>query len=204
MPCRARPNRVWYCSAAMPILAWSLSFNVAADGLDHQLDLAALMELLTGVRWVDLAYQETVQSGLIDIPLSTRGQLVYEAPDRIRRISDSGDGFALDGDRMQLISHGRVARELVVTDIKPLAAMVDALRATFAGDLTALREHYRLDYQADGARWILDLAPLTSAVSSLIQRIRISGDGATIQVIETLERSGDQRRIRMQVLSREP
>jgi hypothetical protein len=175
---------------------------VAAAG--QPADVQALMHLLGRVERVEVAYQERVESGLIDTAIGTRGHLLYQAPDRIRRMSNDGDGFVLDGDRMQLIKDNQVADELVVSDIEPLAALVGALRATFAGDLAALQANYRLDYGATEQAWTLDLAPRAMALSPLFQRIRIVGNGATIETIERLEANGDRRTLQMQLLAREP
>lgn len=176
--------------------------SVATSG--QPVDAQALMNLLGRVERVEVAYQETVESDLIDTPLGTQGHLIYQAPEHIRRISDRGDGFELDGERMRLISNGRVVNELIVSDIKPLEAMVGALRATFAGDFATLKANYRLDYQTDKAHWTLDLGSGGQAFSGLFERIRIVGDGATIETIEILERNGDRRSLRMRLLSREP
>jgi outer membrane lipoprotein-sorting protein len=176
--------------------------TVAAVG--QPADVQALMQLLGRVERVEVAYRERVESGLIDTAIDNRGNLVYQAPDRIRRISDGGDGFALEGERMQLIGGDRVTDELVVSEIKPLEALVGALRATFAGDLAALQADYRLDYGTTEQAWTLDLAPRGMALSPLFQRIRIIGDGATIGIIEVLEANGDRRTMQMRLLAREP
>jgi outer membrane lipoprotein-sorting protein len=181
------------------LLALPLSSAAAQPG-----DVKALMSLLGRVHRVELSYQETVESGLIDIPISTRGRMVYEAPDHIRRISDQNEGFVLDGNRMQLISDGRFVKELVVSDIAPLQAMVGALRATFAGDLAKLRADYRLDYRAAEGHWTLDLEPRNSGLSAVFRRIEMVGDGATIRTILMEEPNGDRRTLHMRMLSREP
>lgn len=199
-----RPGLVARGRAACLALYLSLSYAGILSAAGQPVDVQALMQLLGRVERAEVAYQERVESGLIDTAIGTRGNLVYQAPDRIRRISDDGDGFALDGDRMQLIRGNQVADALVVSEIKPLAALVGALRATFAGDLAALQADYRLDYGTTEQAWTLDLAPRAIALSPLFQRIRILGDGATIETIEMLEANGDRRTLQMQLLAREP
>jgi len=167
-------------------------------------DVKALMALLRRVRRVEVSYQETVKSGLIDTTISTRGRLVYEAPDHIRRISDRREGFVLDGDHMRLMAGGRVVKELVVSDLAPLEAMVGALRATFSGDLATLRGDYRLDYRPANGHWTLDLEPRGSGLSAMFRHIEMVGDGATITTIVMEEPNGDRRTLRMRLLSREP
>ncbi|QVL46794.1 MAG: hypothetical protein KFB96_13575 [Thiocapsa sp.] len=199
-----RPGLVVRVRAACLALYLSLSYAGTLSAAGQPVDVQALMQLLGRVERAEVAYQERVESGLIDTAIGTRGNLVYQAPDDIRRISDDGDGFALDGDRMQLIRGNQITDELVVSEIKPLAALVGALRATFAGDLAALQADYRLDYGVTEQAWTLDLAPRAIALSPLFQRIRILGDGATIETIEMLEANGDRRTLQMQLLAREP
>ncbi|MEA3640597.1 MAG: LolA-related protein, partial [Lamprobacter sp.] len=79
-----------------------------------------------------------------------------------------------------------------------------ALRATFAGHLTALRTDYRLDYHPADVHWTLDLRPRRSGLSHLFRRISMIGDGASIRTIAMEEPDGDLRRLRMRLLAREP
>ncbi|WP_295405594.1 LolA-related protein [uncultured Thiocystis sp.] len=204
MPRRGRHSVLLGHAASLIFLGLSLCPTQSVATSRQPVDAQALMNLLGRVKRVEVAYQETVESTLIDIPLGTRGRLFYQAPARIRRLSDQGDGFELDGERMRLISSGRVVNEFMVSDIKPLEAMVGALRATFAGDLATLQANYQLDYQIDQTHWSLDIGSREGALSGLFERIRIIGDGATIETIEILEPNGDQRSLRMQLLAREP
>lgn len=201
MPGRATERRS--PRASLAVVALLLSIPLPA-GAAQPADLEALMALLGRVQRVEVSYTETVESGLIDTALSTRGRLVYESPDRIRRISDDNRGFVLEGDRMQLISDGRVVKELAVSDVAQLQAMVGALRATFAGDLESLRRDYRLEYRPGATQWTLGLSPLAQGLSSLYRGIEMLGDRATIGSIVLEESNGDRRTLRMRLLLREP
>lgn len=204
MTCSRHPGLIARGHAACLALCLSMSYAGTLSAAGQPVDVQALMHLLGRVDRAEVAYQERVESGLIDTAIGTRGHLLYQAPDRIRRMSDDGDGFVLEGERMQLIRDNQVANELIVSEIEPLAALVGALRATFAGDLAALQANYRLDYGATEQAWTLDLAPRAMALSPLFQRIRIVGNGATIETIEMLEANGDRRTLQMQLLAREP
>jgi hypothetical protein len=159
------------------------------------------MALLGRVQQVEVVYQETLESDLLDTAISTRGRLVYEAPDRIRRISTQNEGFVLEGDTMQLVADGKVVEELSVSSIAPLEAMVTALRATFAGDLGRLTSAYRLDYQSDDTSWRLALAPREAGLLMVFLRIEMVGNGSTITSILIEEPDGDRRILRMRPLT---
>ena len=162
------------------------------------------MTLLARVERVEVAYRETIESGLIETAISTRGHLIYTAPDAIRRVSDQGEGFVLDGEKIGVIADGKVVDELDIADVKPLEGMIGALRAIFAGDVTRLRQDYQPDYQAEGHQWTLSLTPRATGLSRLFQLIRITGDGAVIKSIAIHESNGDRRTLRMRLLERTP
>jgi hypothetical protein len=193
----------WAAAAAGALISALLCFPATA-ALQQPADVQALMTMLGRVERVEVAYRETVESALIETVISTRGRLVYTAPDAIRRVSDQGEGFQLDGEKIRLIADGKVVDELDIADIKPLEAMIGALRAIFAGDLARLRQDYQLDYQAGGQSWTLSLTPRAIGLASLFQLIRITGDGAVIEGIAIHESNGDRRTLRMRLLERTP
>ena len=141
---------------------------------------------------------------MIDTVISTRGTLVYESPNHLQRISDKGEGFLLDGRKLALIVDHQVVRELDISDLAPLEAMIGAMSDTFSGDLAALRANYRLEYKQGETHWTLGLIPRNSRLSTVFQRIQIVGNGSAVTSIKVEESDGDQRTLRMQVLARKP
>ena len=75
-------------------------------------------------------------------------------------------------------------------EIRPL---VEAIRATLAGDAATLRMHFRVDFSGDPARWRLVLTPLSMRVLAAVQRITIEGEAAFVLVVETQGREGRSR-----------
>ena len=191
-----------YGAGALLLCGWLLV--PAAASAAEPADLEALMALLGRVQRVEVAYEETVESGLVSTAIGSRGRLEYQAPDRLRRISDRNDGFDLDGQRIRLIRGGTVVTEIEISDIAPLEAMVGALRGCFAGDLAMLEDDYRLHYAPREESWELRLEPLDGAVSRLLKRIELHGSGATVRSIAVLEADGDRRTMRLRLLAREP
>jgi hypothetical protein len=167
-------------------------------------DLGGLMSLLGRVERVEADYRETVTSDLIATTISQRGMLIYQAPDRLERVDDGGNGFVLDGQQLNLINDGQVVRELNVADLPSLQALVGALRAIFAGDLETLRAAYELDYRALNEHWELDLEPIDTDLKMVLGRLHLVGTGATITRIDTTERNGDMRAMYMTLKRRRP
>lgn len=171
---------------------------------DQPPDLEGLARLLGQVERVELDYTESVELDLIEILLTTRGRLIFQAPDRIERISEGGEGFRLVGDALQLIRDAQVVRQLSVADIPPLAQTIGALRATFAGDVPYLRDLFKVTYRPAEDHWRLDLTPKAGPFSSALKRIRIRGNGDLIESIELHESDGDRRILELRLRERLP
>jgi hypothetical protein len=196
-----RRTHAWSVQAA--IITWLLLVPLTGHAVEPG-DIQDLVRLLAKVQQVEVNYREILESGLIDTVISTNGKLFYEAPDHIRKLSEQGRGFQIDGNRMQLINDGQVVQELKVADITQLKALVSILRAIFAGDLETLKLNYHLDYRPAATWWTLDLTPHDLTLSGFFQRIEIIGSGAMVNSIALYEADGDSRTLVMQLLSRKP
>jgi hypothetical protein len=189
--------------------AWSLlvlclvadAGGVTPTTLDH------LMGLLREVQSVDADYTETIEVSLLTQAMTTRGHLHYEAPDRIVKTDSRGESIRIEGNRL-LIEDASGLREVAITDFVALEHLVVALRATFSGDLEALRSRYELAFRpADEGvegRWSLSLRPRERRLFQILAQIEIGGRGETIDRIELQEPNGDRRVLRMRVTRRIP
>jgi hypothetical protein len=73
-----------------------------------------------------------------------------------------------------------------------LAAWVESLRATLAGDAAALSAHFTVTLGGSARRWTLGLRPLDPALRALVRVIEIAGEGAQISRYEIDEVQGDR------------
>ncbi len=167
-------------------------------------DLVTLMGLLARVRQVEADYRETVASDLIATVISQRGTLTYRAPSYLKRLTEDGTGFVLDGEQLRLIDGERMVRELPLSEIPPLQVLTGALRAIFAGDLERLRDTYHLVFTPRARHWELSLQPIDATLKMLVQRLNLVGTGATITRIETIEGNGDTRTMQLTLRRRPP
>jgi hypothetical protein len=72
-----------------------------------------------------------------------------------------------------------------------LAAFIDSIRGTLAGDRKALERSYRLSLEGSAERWILQLVPLDDKMLATIKSIRISGAGDQVKSVEIAQADGD-------------
>jgi hypothetical protein len=165
-----------------------------------------LMSLLGQVEYVKAEYRETRESSLLSVPISSRGRLEYRAPDRILMSSDKGDRVEISGETLRVLHDEKLVRELSASDHRSIESLVSALKAMFSGNLTRLRQDFRLSFRAGDGDWSLDLVPTAARSMPLmsVTRIGVSGTGAVIEQIALTESDGDVRRLRMKILDRKP
>jgi len=73
-----------------------------------------------------------------------------------------------------------------------VAVLVESIRATLAGDLSALTKTYSAAVAGDTGRWTLTLRPLDPAVSSLVSRVEIAGSDGIVTTVEIFQVDGDR------------
>lgn len=210
-PPRAPGKCAWSGSTTLtlgmlPVLALFLiqvsTFTHAATERPPR-DLVSLMDALRQVRQVDADYTEIVESDLLTTFISTRGRLVYTAPDRIRKTGEGGEEVEIVGERLT-VRQGGSERALSIRDYAPLERLVVALRASLAGDLERLQSDYHLDFRAWDGGWTLGLRPRERTAGAAFKRIELAGRGTLIDRMMIEESGGDRRTLNLQVRSLRP
>jgi outer membrane lipoprotein-sorting protein len=174
---------------ALPIAALAL----AAQAPDP---LAAVMAALRAVRESRATFVEEREVPELDRPLVARGTLLWRAPDRLekRTLDPTPELFLVEGDRVTLERPGRGIRETLHLDTAPeIRPLVEALRATLAGDIDTLRRHHEVTFGGDPARWRLLLVPRSVRLRGAVQRIALEGQGGFLAVVETQGNDGRTR-----------
>ena len=137
----------------------------------------------------------------LDLPLPSTGTLLWRAPDRLekRTTSPIDERLLVEGNRLTYERADRgIRREFGLDDQPEMRALVEAVRATLAGDLPGLSRHYEVAFDGDPAgEWRLALTPRSTRVRAAVQRIDLSGRGAQILAVDT-EGGGGVTRMRIQ------
>jgi hypothetical protein len=177
----------WLCVVAAsvaPLLA------AAAGGSDP---LDALMRELAARRHGHVAFTEVQHLKVLDQPLESSGELLYEAPDRLEKRTSSPRRETL------VLSHGVLSmtrgartRTLELAAYPQLAPLLEGLRATLAGDRTALERFFSVRLDGDPAHWTLHLTPRDAAAAHFVSEVAIQGDEATLHTVEIREADGDR------------
>ena len=161
----------------------------------------ALMRSMRAVPERRDAFTEERAIPELDLPLPSSGVLRWRAPDRLEKHTTSpvDERLLVEGDRLLYERADRgIRREFGLDDQPEMRALVEAVRATLAGDLPALSRHYDVAFDGSpGAEWRLALTPLSVRVRAAVQRIVVSGRGAQVMAVDT-EGGGGVTRMRMQ------
>ena len=155
-------------------------------------DIDQLMHGLAQIRADHAGFVEKKSIAMLDKPVESSGELFYTAPDHLekRTLKPKAESMILDHGTL-MIERGRQKHELQVQDYPELAAFIDSIRGTLAGDRKALESNYRLSLDGTAEHWTLQLQPLDEKMQAVVKRIRIVGARDTLRSIEIIQADGD-------------
>lgn len=155
-------------------------------------DLQQLMDTLAQTKSGRATFVEKKHIALLDKPVESSGELLYSAPDRLekRTLKPKPESMLVNGGEL-LIERGRQKYQLQLQSYPELAAFIDSIRGTLAGDRSALERSYQLSLEGSAERWVLQLQPLEPKMLAVIQRIRISGARNQVRGIDITQADGD-------------
>jgi outer membrane lipoprotein-sorting protein len=172
-------------AAAFALLAWSGPAFAAWD-------LQQLMDSLAQNKSGRATFVETKRIAMLDRPIESSGELLYTAPDRLekRTLKPKPESMIVQGGELLIERGGRNYR--VQLDAQPqLAAFIDSIRGTLAGDRQALERSYRLSLEGTQQDWVLQLVPADARMQAVIKRIRIAGAQDQVKSVEISQADGD-------------
>jgi len=175
-------------SFLVALLALALPvFSHAADW-----DIDQLMQTLAQTRSGHVSFVEKKSIAMLDAPVESSGELFYTAPDRLekRTLKPKPETMVLDQGTL-LVERGRQKHSLQLQDYPELAAFIDSIRGTLAGDRKALERNYRLSLDGSSQNWTLQLLPVNEKMLAVVKRIRIAGVREDVNRIEIFQADGD-------------
>jgi hypothetical protein len=155
-------------------------------------DFARLMGELAQVQTSRARYSEVKRVALLQKPLQLSGTLFYARPARLEKHQTLPfkEVIRVDGDRLTVEREGKT-REVRLQNAPLVAALVESLRATLAGDGTELELLYSVRVGGTRQRWTLALTPREVEIAGVVKGIVIAGSGSRIVRLEILEPGGD-------------
>ncbi len=162
-------------------------------------ELVQLFSDLGARRERQARFTERKFSALLKAPAESSGTLIFRAPNVLekRTAEPKRESVRIEGNIVTYegapVRGDASKRTFALSDAPLLAALVESLRATLAGDLPALRRHYDVTRSAPQGRagWELTLVPRERALLDAVARIVLRGSGGEVSSIEIVEVGGD-------------
>lgn len=188
-------------STALAILVFiGLGSPTPATASDASLD--ALFTSLASDGPKRSKFYELRRLSEIDLPLESRGTLEFDPPATLRKITTEPIAEQLELNESVLsVTIAGTTRELPIDAVPAAGALAGALRGLLAGRLADVRAHFSISLETEEAGWQINLSPLESAVSAVLQNMVVRGRSAQIDQIEILQTNGDESV--MQILASE-
>ena len=168
----------------------------AEDAIEHAGSGPGSLETLMGYfaksGGVRVRFKETRKLSILTKPIETAGFLYFSPPDRLARVTTHpGTSKVVVNGSSVVVTDANGRREMSLSSSATARGLVDNMMVILRGDLTELRDRYRASYFPDGCGWVLELVPRSKALRAVIERVRVSGEGAVLNRIETFEANGD-------------
>jgi hypothetical protein len=187
----------WHAAAVLTALAVAVvaagSAAGAAAGESSPPAFAELLRLLAERRHGHVSYTEVQQLAMLERPLESSGELLYDAPDRLekRTLKPRPETLLLEHGVLSA-RRGRHSYRLEVSAYPQVAPLVESIRATLAGDRATLERLFRVQFDGSLEHWTLTLAPLDAALARVVRDIRIAGERDAVRTVEIRQQDGDR------------
>jgi outer membrane lipoprotein-sorting protein len=178
--------------SALATLATGLAIMSLSPSAFAAWDLQQLMDSLAQHKSGRATFVETKRIAMLDKPVESSGELVFVAPDRLekRTLKPKPESMIVNGDALTL-ERGSQKRQMQLQAYPEVAAFIDSIRGTLAGDRKALERSYRLSLDGSVDGWTLQLVPMDEKMKAVVQRIRIAGVRDQVKSIEITQADGD-------------
>ena len=176
----------------LPIIVVALAAVTAQAAAPSQ-DLDSLMGLLAQRQHGHVSFTEKHFLAVLDRPVESSGELLYDAPDRLekRTLKPKPETLVLQHGVITA-QRGRHTYTLNLSDYPQIVPLIDSIRATLAGDRASLERLFKVTFDGALEQWTLVLAPSDPAVAKSVREIRIEGARDAIHTVEIQQADGDR------------
>jgi hypothetical protein len=164
----------------------------AAESADESAVFGELLKLLAERRHDHVTFTEVQQLAILDQPLHSSGELLYDAPDRLekRTLEPRREDLVLEHGMLS-VERDHHRRSVALRDFPQAVPFVESLRATLAGDRAALARYFTVQFSGTLGRWTLELTPSDATLKRSVERILITGETDRIRTVQIRQSDGD-------------
>jgi outer membrane lipoprotein-sorting protein len=153
---------------------------------------AQVLALLAARHHGQASFTEVHTLGVLERPLQSSGELIYDAPDHLEKRTLAPRAETLILDRGVLTAQrGHHRHVLALAEYPQVVPFVESIRATLAGDRAALERYFTLTFSGTPAHWTLELTPTDAALARSVRGIRIAGERDALRTVEIRQSDGD-------------
>jgi hypothetical protein len=136
---------------------------------------------------------------VLDRPLESSGELLFVPPARVEKhtLAPRPETLVVDGDELTLEQPHHRPLKVRLQEHPEVAAFVDSIRGTLAGDQGALERNYAVSLKGTAAQWHLALTPRHEDVARVVSAIRIAGAEGRIEALDFDFAGGDRSEMRI-------
>jgi hypothetical protein len=140
-----------------------------------------------------VSFTEKKFIAMLDKPVESSGELLYDAPDRLEKktLKPKPEDLVLAGGVVSA-QRGKHHYTLDLKQYPQVLPFIESIRATLAGDRAALARVFKVDFGGDFEHWTLDLVPLDAKLAKTVEGIHIEGEKDFIHTVEIREADGDR------------
>jgi hypothetical protein len=156
-------------------------------------DLDAVMNLLAMRRHGRVEFIEQQFLAVLNHPVESSGELRYDAPDHLekRTVLPRTETMVLAGGVLT-VERGARRRKMDLQRYPQIQPFVESIRATLAGDRSALERIFHLEFAGSVQRWSLTLVPLDPQLARIVKQVQIDGSRDQLSRIEIRQADGDR------------
>jgi hypothetical protein len=140
-----------------------------------------------------VTFVEKKYLALLDRPVESSGELLYDAPDRLEKktLKPKPESLVLEGGTVSA-QRGRHHYVLDLKQYPQVIPFIESIRATLAGDRAALEQVFKVDFTGSFDHWTLGLVPRDPKLAQTVKEIHIEGEKDVIHSVEIREADGDR------------
>lgn len=166
---------------------------VAGSARAADIDMPSLMRLFANNNSIRAEFIERKFVRILDMPVESKGELVFSAPARLEKRTrvPKPEALVIDGNQVS-IERGSSRRTVSLDEFPDMASLVRSLTATFRGDQLSIEQFFTWKLSGPVNRWQLVLIPKSSKLFITLSEIRLAGDGGYVHTVETTLTDGDR------------
>ncbi|MGQ0809833.1 MAG: LolA-related protein [Nitrospiraceae bacterium] len=143
----------------------------------------------------EVMFEEITFSTILTTPLRTKGILTFTPPSRLEKhvTHPQEERYIIDGDQVLYRNDKkRRRRSFSLEEYPALRMFVEIFRSALAGDPVTLKRYYQATVEGESRAWSLLLRPLDASSNSMVETVRLAGEGTRLTRVEILSADGDR------------